>query len=141
MIPIYLRTVTTLDFFKGKLSLPLTTGLHYCINTNGAHGTGYANLPPRFESTETYDYGLRKTFPLVETGLGVEWPMARRMFTVALSCSYFTGFTRTVTGEVHYREHGGPIHTAKFFSRSEFSEIAVGLRYRFGHKRRMDQSK
>lgn len=121
-IPVYLRARTY--FHKGKAQAYILGGGAWAINLNYNSGIGrsYGSVTANGENisymSETDD-SLKKSFPLLMAGGGVDFPLPvlkteSKYFRFGFSARRFFGFSKVMQVDVDY-----DIDNARFFSASE----------------------
>ncbi len=129
-IPLLFNSRITLP--NQKVSLLMTLGYHFCINSDyDTYGHGASSL---ITSTDTlvFNYSsnsnITKSFSLIETGLGIEYKVFNKVI-LTLSGSYFTGFREAVGFDINYKVNSEPTETANAHSKGEYWRVTIGVRY------------
>ncbi len=126
------RLKARLNLVKDKLNLATTVG--YSLNINSSYGTwGYGRgtfIDPQdtivvFDSS---DYKLRKTYPLLELGLALEYQFKNKL-TIYLGGNFFIGLKRVINIDVSYKVNNGPDQTATVFSNGSYYNFIFGVKY------------
>jgi hypothetical protein len=72
-------------------------------------------------------YSIRRTFPLMQTGVGVEFLFVRT-FLIDFSASYYTGFKNLIVQNVQYT-HNSVTNTASELSKGEMMSLGLSIKY------------
>jgi hypothetical protein len=70
---------------------------------------------------------LRRSFPLLQTGLGAEFVLLRTAL-VSLSANYYTGFKNLIEQDIAYT-HNSTSHTATGLSKGEMLAFGLAVKY------------
>lgn len=118
------------NLIKDRIFLTSTIGMHYCINSDyGGYGSDSSFTSFNGESIShgtTTDYGLTKTFPLLETAIGLELKLFRKV-TLTISTRYCTGFKKVMLSDVSYYINSDPKMTASISGKGEY--LGFGLQF------------
>jgi hypothetical protein len=131
-----LRLGSRINLAKQKVYLTPLIGYTLAINSDYGYGNGgSAGFEINKRDTVSYNVfsrlSLRRTFPLLETGLGVEF-LIRRSALISLYANYFTGFHNVIEQDIQY-QHNGSSSTAKGLSKGDMLSFTLGVRYPISH--------
>ena len=130
MIP--LRLGTKINLYKDRIHLVPVVGYSFCINSDyGSNGRGAGGIITSSDSifyNYTANTGLTKTFSLLQTGINIEFELFKTAI-ISLSTNYYTGFQKTVLLDINYKINDSPAATGKAFSKGEFWNVGVAVRY------------
>ena len=133
LIPLRLGwRINLLNLHKQKLYLVPVLGYVLGINSDYGYGDGGLGCS---ESTahDTISYSvysklnLRKTFPLMQTGMGVEFVFVRTLL-VHISANYYTGFKNLIEQNIDYT-HNSEASTAVGLSKGEMFSFGLSVKY------------
>lgn len=133
LIPLRLGVrIKVLNLRKQKLYLVPVIGYVFGINADFGYGdggsSGSENMP---EDTISYTVhsklSLRRTFPLMQTGLGVEFVFVRTLL-VNFSANYYTGFKNLIEQNIECT-HNSVSNTAKGLSKGEIISFGLSVKY------------
>jgi len=129
-IPVKLKA--RLNLIDNKLKLLTTVGYSLSINTN-SNSTGYSML--QYGKTyatsiisDTADYTLRKTFPLLETSIGLEYQFKSGVL-FSINAQYYLGLKRIIDMDVLYSINNKAYKAAKVFSNGSYFNFALEISY------------
>jgi len=133
LIPLRLGVrIKLLNVRKQQLYLVPVIGYVSGINSDFAYGdggSGGSETTP--QDTVTYivssRYSIRRTFPLMQTGVGVEFVFVRT-FLIDFSASYYTGFKNLIVQNVQYT-HNSVTNTASELSKGEMMSLGLSIKY------------
>jgi hypothetical protein len=127
-----LRLKPKVRVFEDNVFFTPTIGFNYCINLDHRFHSGGGGSGGSPEETLRYnyavDYGLTRSFPLVETGLGIEVHVLKKA-SISFLASYFTGFKPVVDIDLIYTVNDGPDTPVQAHSKGEYASFYIGLRY------------
>ena len=127
-----LRLGTKINLYKRKIFLVPVIG--YSINISPNHpsrssGSGYIKSKSDSVSFNFASYsGLTLHFSLLQTGIGFEF----KLFNTAIfsiNTNYYTGFQKVIQLDINYRVNNLPQMSGHGFSKGEFWNLGVGLKY------------
>lgn len=133
LIPIRLGVkIQLFDLRKQKLYLVPLIG--YVLGINSDYGYGDGGIGgTEITSQDTISYtvnsmlSLRRTFPLLQTGMGVEFVFLRTML-VSINANYYTGFKNLIEQDIEYT-HNSATNTAKGLSKGEIMSFGLSAKY------------
>ncbi|HUR30651.1 MAG TPA: hypothetical protein VMZ69_04415 [Saprospiraceae bacterium] len=127
-----LRLKPKLRLFSDDVFFRPAVGFNYCINRDNAFHSGGGGSVGTVEEAVTYhydvDYGLTRSFMLVETSLGIEVELFERA-AISFSASYFTGFKPVIDLDLTYQINDGPDTIVKAHSKGEYVSFYIGMSY------------
>lgn len=133
LIPLRLGVrVKLFNLRKQKLYLVPVIGYVLGINSDYGYGDGgEGGSETTAQDTISYNVysklSLRRTFPLLETGIGVEFALLRTV-VVSVSAKYYTGFKNLIEQNIEYT-HNSVSNTAKGLSRGEIMSFGLSAKY------------
>lgn len=127
-----LRMGTRINLHRQRLHLVPVIGYSLGINSDYGYGDGGSG---GYEITnqDTVHYAvysklsLRRTYPLLQTGLGVEFVLFRTLLA-SLSANYYTGFKNLIEQDISYTHNSVP-YTGKGLSKGEMACFGLALKY------------
>jgi hypothetical protein len=127
-----LRMGTRINLNKQKLYLVPVVGFSLGINSDYGYGDGGGG---GYEMTakDTVYYSvysklsLRRSFPLLQTGLGAEFVLLRTAL-VSLSANYYTGFKNLIEQDISYTHNSRP-NTATGLSKGDMLAFGLAVKY------------
>ena len=127
-----LRLGTRINLHRQRLHLVPVIGYSLGINSDYGYGDGGVG---GYEITnqDTVHFSvysklsLRRTYPLLQTGLGVEFILFRTLLA-SLSANYYTGFKNLIEQDISYT-HNSTSNTAKGLSKGEMASFGLSLKY------------
>lgn len=130
-----LRLGTKINLSKEKIFLVPVIGYSYCINSDydkrslggGIGGVRTGSDSARY-TTVAARYDFTKTFPLLQTGMGLEFRLLKTAL-LPLSANYYTGFKKVVQRDIRYTVNNSPEQAATAFSKGEFFSVDIGVQY------------
>ncbi len=131
-----LRLGTRINLRKQKVHLVPVIGYTLGINSDYGYGDG-GSAGSEIYKQDTISYrnyaklSLRRTFPLLQTGMGVEFILLRTAL-VSLAANYYTGFTNLIEQDIEYT-HNSTTYTAKGLSKGEIASFGVAVKYPINH--------
>ena len=131
-----LRLGSRINLAKQRVYLTPVIGYTLAINSDYGHGDG-GSAGFEINKRDTVNYNvfsklnLRRTFPLLQTGLGVEFLIGRSAL-ISFSANYFTGLHNVIEQDIQYM-HNGSSSTAKGLSKGDMLSFNLGLRYQISH--------
>lgn len=132
-----LRLGTTINLHKQKIYLVPVIGYSHSIHSGYGSGSrrgsgGVILRGPGGEDSARYNlasrYDFAKTFPLLQTGMGLEFILFKRAL-LSLSANQYTGFKKISRQDITYSVNNAPEQTATAFSKGEFFSVELGLKY------------
>jgi len=133
LIPLRLGVrINLLNLRKQKLYLVPIVGYVLGIKSDFGYGDGSSSgSETMLQDTISYNVysklSLRRTFPLMQTGLGVEFVFVRTLL-VHLSANYYTGFKNLIEQNIEYT-HNSVINTASGLSKGEMTSLGLSIKY------------
>jgi hypothetical protein len=129
LIPV--RIGANLNIYKEQLYLVPVIGYTYGINPpyGGGGGRGRAQagtLMISYNYTNAPD--SYRYFPLLQTGIGFEFPVLKT-FLVSISSSYYSGFKQVTRLDITYTVNGSDPIMATATSKGEFWCGTLGVKY------------
>ena len=126
------RLGTRINLHKRKTYLVPIIGYTLGINSDYGYGDGgigghEINSKDTIHHTDHSKLSLRRTFPLLQTGIGVEWMLFRNA-VLSLSANYYTGFTNVIEQDISYT-HNSTSYTATGLSKGEIMSFGMAVRY------------
>ena len=131
-----LRLGTRINIHKHKVYLVPIIGYTLGINSDYGYEDGGAG-GQIINSQDTIYYSvysklsLTRTFPLLQTGMGVEFILLRTVL-VSLAANYYTGFKNLIEQNIEYT-HNATTYTAKGLSKGEIVTFGVAMKYPISH--------
>ena len=133
LIPLRLGVrIKLLNLRKQKLYLVPVIGYVLGINSDYGYGDG-GEGGSQTTAQDTISYSvysklsLRHTFPLMQTGMGVEFALLRTMI-ISVSANYYTGFKNLIEQNIEYT-HNSVSNTAKGLSKGEIISFGLSAKY------------
>jgi hypothetical protein len=133
LIPLRLGVrLKLLNLRKQKLYIVPIIGYIFGINSDYGYGDG-GGRGSQIMGQDTISYSvysklsLRRTFPLLQTGMGVEFALLRTV-VVSVSASYYTGFKNLIEQNIEYT-HNSVSNTAKGLSKGEMMSFGLSAKY------------
>ena len=129
------RLKARLNLIEDRLNLTGTVG--YSLNINSEFTSmgftifSYYDGQDSIFSVDTSDYGLRKTYPLLETGLALEYQFKNRM-VLYFAGHYFFGLTRVINIDVYYKTNNEPYKYANVYSKGDYYSFVLGVKFPIG---------
>jgi hypothetical protein len=134
-----LRFGKKFNLVKEKLFLVPVIGYAVCINSDygfdagqGPDGTGSGSQGlangQQATYTETISDSFSKTFPLVQTGVGIEFKFHKSAL-FSLSMNYYSGFRKVIQDKISYSIDNSTSQTAIDVSKGQMLSISAGLKY------------
>jgi hypothetical protein len=133
LIPLRLGVrIKLLNLRKQKLYLVPVIGYVLGINSDFGYGDGGSSgsetTPRDTISYSVYSkLSLRRSFPLMQTGLGVEFVFVRTLL-VNFSANYYTGFKNLIEQNIEYT-HNSVTKTASGLSKGEMTSFGLSIKY------------
>jgi hypothetical protein len=132
-----LRLGTRINLHRQKLHLVPVIGYTQGINSDYGYGNGGSG---GFEiyNQDTIHYSmysklsLQRLFPLLQTGMGVEFVLFRTLLT-SVAASYYTGFKNLMEQDIEYTHNSSSTYTAKGLSKGETLSFGVAFKYPVSH--------
>jgi hypothetical protein len=131
VVPFYLRIVPRLSIFRERIHVTPAIGFHFYDIYGGGGGVFSGSSWGTVDTLRfvmPIDTPLVKAIPLLETCLGLEFAVSKRM-TLLLNASYFTGVTPVAIYPIEYSFNSGPTHMAWLQTRGTYASLTFGLRY------------
>jgi hypothetical protein len=135
IIPLHLGK--KFNLVKHKLFLAPVVGYSYCINkdygyddTSGPNGEGVDPLKngQSVHYTETEHASFSKTYPLIQTGVDVEFIFLKSAMFF-LSVNYYTGMRKVIQEDITYSVDNTAPQTATAVSKGQMLTLGGGLKY------------
>jgi len=133
LIPLRLGVrLKILNLKKQKLYLVPVIGYVIGINSDYGYGDG-GEGGSEIMAQDTISYSvysklsLRRTFPLLQTGMGVEFSLFR-IVLLSVSANYYTGFKNLIEQNIEYT-HNSVSNTAKGLSKGEIMAFGLSAKY------------
>lgn len=131
-----LRLGTRINIGKEKIHLVPVIG--YTLGINSDYGYGDGGVGGQFiNSQDTIDYNvysklsLTRTFPLLQTGIGVEFILLRTLL-ISLAANYYTGFKNLIEQNIEYT-YNANTYSAKGLSKGEIVSFGLAIKYPISH--------
>lgn len=127
-----LRLGTRINVRKQKVHLVPVIGYALGINADYGYGDGgiggfdMNNQDTIYHSVYS-KLSLRRTFPLLQTGMGVEFIFLRTAL-VSVAANYYTGFKNLIEQDIEYT-HNSTTYTAKGLSKGEIMSLGISVKY------------
>lgn len=124
--------INLLNLQRQQIYLVPVIGYVLGINSDYGYGDGIQSGSER-SAHDTLSYNvysklsLRKTFPLLQTGLGVEFVFAR-VLLVNVNANYYTGFKNVIEQNIEYT-HNSVTSTASGLSKGEMMSLGLSIKY------------
>jgi len=126
-----LRLGTKINIKRNKVHLVPVIG--YTFGVNREYGYGDGGSSGFFRSgTDTFNYAvssklsLRRTFPLLQTGIGIECPLFR-VALLSIAANYYTGFKNLIEQDITYT-HNSRTYTAKGLGKGETLSFGIAVK-------------
>jgi hypothetical protein len=131
-----LRLGTRINIRKQRVHLVPVIGYTLGINSDYGYGDGgfgghIINSQDTIYYSSYSKLSLRRTFPLLQTGMGVEFIFLRTAL-VSLAANYYTGFKNLIEQDISYT-HNSTTYTAKGLSKGEIVSFGVAVKYPVSH--------
>lgn len=125
-----------LNLRKQKLYVVPVIGYVFGINSDYGYGDGgEGGSQTMTQDTITYNVysklSLRRGFPLLQTGLGVEFSLFR-VVLLSVNANYYTGFKNLIEQNIEYTQNSVS-NTAKGLSKGEIMAFGLSARYPISH--------
>jgi len=131
------RLKARIKLIEDRLNVATVIGYSLNINSNyDSFGWGWGSYFDGQDSLFTSDssyYDLRKTYPLLETGLALEYHLRNRM-VIYFAWRYFIGFTRVINIDVYHRINNEPNKYANVFSKGDYYSFVLGVQFPIGKR-------
>ncbi len=127
-----LRLGTRINISRKKIFLVPVVGFALGINTDYGYGDGGIG-GSETTKTDTIIYNvnsklnLTRTFPLLQTGIGIEF-MFLRTALISVAANYYTGFKNVMTQNIEYT-HNSASYTATAVSKGEIVSFGIACKY------------
>lgn len=127
-----LRLKPKVRVFADNVFFTPAVGFNYCINldqrfhSGGGGGGGSPEEIIRYHYNA--DYSLTRSFPLLETGLGIEVHVLKKA-SFSFMASYFTGFNPVVDLDLTYTVNDGPDTIVQAHSKGDYACFYIVLSY------------
>lgn len=127
-----LRLGTRINLLKQKVQIVPVVGYTLGINSDYGYGDGGSGGAITYRK-DTISYGvnsnlnLRRTFPLLQTGIGIEFFLLRNTL-VSIAANYYTGFKNLIEQDIKYT-HNSTNYSAKGLSKGEFLSFGISIKY------------
>lgn len=131
-----LRLGTRINFLKRKVQIVPVVGYTLGINSDYGYGNGGSGGSITYRQ-DTISYGvssnlnLRRTFPLLQTGIGIEFFLLRSTL-VSIAANYYTGFKNLIEQDIKYT-HNSTTYSAKGLSKGEILSFGMSVKYPVSH--------
>ncbi len=127
-----LRLGTRINIFDKKVFVVPVVGFALGINTDygyGDGGLGGSEITKRDTIIFSVNskLSLTRTFPLLQTGIGIEF-MLLRTALISVAANYYTGFKNVMTQDIEYT-HNSATYTAKGLSKGEIVSFGIACKY------------
>ena len=127
-----LRLGTRINISRKKVYLVPVVGYLVGINTDydyGDGGIGGSEIYKRdtINFSMNSKLSLRRTFPLLQTGIGIEF-MLLRTALISVAANYYTGFKNVMTQDIEYTDNSAT-STAKGLSKGEIVSFGIACKY------------
>jgi hypothetical protein len=131
-----LRLGTKINLHKQKVHLIPVIGYSLGINSDYGYGDGGVGGSEIFRQDTIYfnmysKLSLRRTFPLLQTGMGIKFVLFRTALA-SVTANYYTGFKNLIEQEIEYT-HNSTDFTAKGLSKGEVISFGIALKYPLNH--------
>jgi hypothetical protein len=133
LIPLRLGVrLKLLNLRKQKLYFVPVIGFAFGINSDYGYGDG-GEGGSQTMAHDTISYSvysklsLRRTFPLLQTGMGVEFALLRSVI-ITVNANYYTGFKNLIEQNIEYT-HNSVSNTAKGLSKGEIMSFGLSAKY------------
>ena len=106
------------------------------INSDYGYGDG-GESGSQTTAQDTISYSvysklsLRRTFPLLQTGIGVEFSLFR-IVLLSVSANYYSGFKNLIEQNIEYTQNSAS-NTAKVISKGEIMAFGLSAKYPISH--------
>ncbi len=133
LIPLRLGTrISFLNLHKQKLYLVPVIGYVLGINSDYGYGDGGEGGTVIYaKDTISYDVysklSLTRTFPLLQTGMSVEFVFLRAVL-VSVTANYYTGFKNLIEQKINY-SHNSVAYSASGLSKGEIMSFGFAAKY------------
>jgi hypothetical protein len=134
LIPI--RIGTRINIRRQKVHLVPVIGYIHAVNSDYGYGDGGIGGYEVYNQ-DTIHFGvhsklsLRHTFPLLQTGIGVEFVLFRTVLA-SVTASYYTGFRNLIEQDIEYT-HNSTTYTAQGLSKGEFASFGIAFKFPVSH--------
>ncbi len=128
------RIGSKIKSLKEKIHLVTVLGFTYGINSDYGFGNGGGAGFEKYAGGDsvryTYasNYNFRKSFPLIQAGLGLEF----RLFHTALlslSSNYYAGLNKIIQQDITYKINNSPEQKATTFSKGDTFGLGIDIKY------------
>jgi hypothetical protein len=125
-----------LNLRKQNLYLVPVIGYAFGINSDYGYGDGGKGGSQTI-AHDTISYNvysklsLRRKFPLLQTGMGVEFSLFRTML-ISVNANYYTGFKNLIEQNIEYT-HNSVSNTAKGLSKGDMMAFGLSAKYPISH--------
>lgn len=129
-----LRLITKTNLFHEKVFLNTIIGYDFCINID-FNDTASGQFQSAISDGNTYltyfssSAGIRKSFSIIESGLGIEICNIYKDAVLNISTTYSKGLNKVSKLNINYVINDEPIHLAESYSTGESWCINLGLKY------------
>ncbi len=127
-----LRLGTKINLCNRKIFLVPVIGYSFCISPDHPSrksGSGYIKANNDSVSFNFSSYaGLTRHFTLLQTGIGFEFKLFNTAI-LSINTNYYTGFQKIIQLDINYKSNNLPQMTGHGFSKGEFWNLGVGLKY------------
>ena len=126
------RLGTRINLHKQKLHLVPVLGYVIGINSEYGYGDGGSAGYEISKGDTIYHnvhskLSIRRIFPLLQTGMGVEFIFLRTAL-ISFSANYYTGFKNVIEQDIGYT-HNSSTYTAKGLSKGETMSFGMAFKY------------
>ena len=125
-----------LNLRKQKLYIVPVIGYVFGINSDYGYGDG-GQSGSETSAKDTISYSVysklsqRHTFPLLQTGLGIEFSLFR-IVLLSVNANYYTGFKNLIEQNIEYTQNSVS-NTAKGLSKGEIVSFGLSAKYPISH--------
>lgn len=78
--------------------------------------------------TYTSHYNYRKSFPLIQAGLGLEFKLFEKVL-LSFSANYYAGLKKVIQQDITYKVNNSPEQTATAQSKGDTFGLGIDLKY------------
>lgn len=132
-----LRLGTRINIRRQKVFLVPVVGYAFGINSEYGYGDGGLGGFEATASKDTIHYSMysnlnvRRTFPLLQTGMGVEFELLRTVL-VSVAANYYTGSKNLIEQDIEYT-YRSSTYTATGLSKGDMMGFGVAFKYPVSH--------
>jgi hypothetical protein len=130
-----LRLGSKINLKNHQLFLIPVIGYARAVNSDYGYGDGgiggfQSNLTDTVHFSVSSNLNLRRSFPLLQTGLSIECYFLKKAL-LSFSANYYTGFTNVIEQDIIYT-HNSNTYTASGLSKGELMSFGVAAKYPIG---------